>query len=111
MDMEFNKVAPEIPEVVVNTNATSEHVAEIKRWIRVIIKVQGMHVSYALKKTTKHKDHQFNAFWCVLAECNASKDWDIFVLQLQRINKLTESRYKKMVQINVLRLCGGIQRK
>ena len=31
MNMEFNKVIPEIPEVVINTSAASEHVAEVKR--------------------------------------------------------------------------------
>ena len=36
MDMEFYKVVPEIPEVVVNTSAASGHVAEVKRQIRVI---------------------------------------------------------------------------
>ena len=29
--MEFNKVIPEIPVVVINTSAASEHVAEIER--------------------------------------------------------------------------------
>ena len=36
MDMEFDKVVPEIPEVVINTSTASEHVAEVKRCIRVI---------------------------------------------------------------------------
>ena len=36
MDMEFNEVIPEIPEVIINTSAASEHVAEVKRRIRVI---------------------------------------------------------------------------
>ena len=35
MDMAFNKVAPEIPEVVINTSVASEHEAEIERRIRV----------------------------------------------------------------------------
>ena len=36
MDMEFNKVIPEIPQVSINTTAVSEHVAEIEHRIRVI---------------------------------------------------------------------------
>ena len=36
MDIEFNKVAPEIPEVVVDTSAASEQVAEVERRIRVV---------------------------------------------------------------------------
>ena len=36
MDMEFNKVIPEIPEVNINTGAASEHVAEVETRIRVI---------------------------------------------------------------------------
>ena len=31
MDMEFDKISPEIPEVVLNTSEASEHVAEGKR--------------------------------------------------------------------------------
>ena len=31
MDMEFDKVVPEIPEVVVNTSAATKHVAEVER--------------------------------------------------------------------------------
>ena len=38
MDMEFNKVIPEIPQVNINITAASEHVAEIKRLIRIIMK-------------------------------------------------------------------------
>ena len=36
MDMEFNKVIPELPEVVINTSAASEHVAEVECRNRVI---------------------------------------------------------------------------
>ena len=30
MDMEFNKVIPELPEVIINTSVASEHVAEVE---------------------------------------------------------------------------------
>ena len=36
MDMDFNKVIPEIPEFIINMSAASEHVAEVERYIRVI---------------------------------------------------------------------------
>ena len=36
MDMEFDKVAPEIPEVVINTSSASKHLAEVERRIRVV---------------------------------------------------------------------------
>ena len=36
MDMEFDKVVPELPGVVVNTSTAREHVREIERQIRVI---------------------------------------------------------------------------
>ena len=36
MDMKFNTVIPELPEVNMNTSTTSEHVAEVERCIRVI---------------------------------------------------------------------------
>ena len=36
MDIEFDKVIPEIPKVSINTSVASEHVAEIERHIRVI---------------------------------------------------------------------------
>ena len=36
VDMEFDKFVPEIPDVVVNTSAASEHVAEVERQIRVV---------------------------------------------------------------------------
>ena len=34
--MEFNKVAPELPEVIINMSAASEHVAEVERRIRAV---------------------------------------------------------------------------
>ena len=51
MDMEFNKVIPELPEVNINTSAASEHVAEVERHIR-IIKERCRHAyqQYHLKK-------------------------------------------------------------
>ena len=36
MNMEYDKVVPELPDVVINTSAASEHVAEVERQIRVI---------------------------------------------------------------------------
>ena len=36
MDMEFNKVAPELPDVIINTSTAPEHVAEVERSIRVV---------------------------------------------------------------------------
>ena len=36
MDVEFDKVIPEIPEVNINKSATSEHMLEVERCIRVI---------------------------------------------------------------------------
>ena len=36
MDMEFNKVIPQMPQTNINTTAASEHVAEIERRIRII---------------------------------------------------------------------------
>ena len=36
MNMEYDKVAPEIPEVVINTSAALDHVAEVERQIRVV---------------------------------------------------------------------------
>ena len=36
MDMKFNKVIPEMPQVNIKTTAASEHVAEIERRIRTI---------------------------------------------------------------------------
>ena len=33
--MEFDKVTPEIPEILINTNSSLELVAEVIRWIRV----------------------------------------------------------------------------
>ena len=36
MDREFNKVIWEIPKVIINTSAASEHVAKVERRIRVI---------------------------------------------------------------------------
>ena len=34
--MEFNKLVPELPEVIINTSAVSEHVAKVERRIRVL---------------------------------------------------------------------------
>ena len=42
MDMEFNKVIPEITKVNINTSATSEHVAELERCIRLIKRDVGL---------------------------------------------------------------------
>ena len=36
MDIEFNKVVLELPEVVINTSAASEHVTEVEHKSRVI---------------------------------------------------------------------------
>ena len=36
MDGEFNEVFTEIPEVIIDTNAASEHVAKVERRIRVV---------------------------------------------------------------------------
>ena len=36
MDMEFDKVIPELPGMVVNTSAAKEHVADIEQRIRVV---------------------------------------------------------------------------
>ena len=36
IDMELNKVTPEIPEVAVNTSAALEYVAKVERRIRVV---------------------------------------------------------------------------
>ena len=36
MDMKFNKVIVEIPKVIINTSAPSEHVAKVERRIKVI---------------------------------------------------------------------------
>ena len=36
MDMEINKVIPEISEVVINTSTASEHVAAVEMHIRIV---------------------------------------------------------------------------
>ena len=55
MDMEFDKVVPYIPVVVINTSAASEHVAEVKRHI-------SLYGSHAFQKNSKHHDYQLGAF-------------------------------------------------
>ena len=36
MDMKFDKVIPEFPQLAINTSTASEHIADIKHHIRVI---------------------------------------------------------------------------
>ena len=36
MDVEFDKLVAEMPNVIINTSAAREHVAEVERRIRVV---------------------------------------------------------------------------
>ena len=36
MDMEFDKVTVEMPDIMINTSAAKEHVAEVEHCIRII---------------------------------------------------------------------------
>ena len=40
MEMEFNKVIPENPEVIINMSEASEHVAEMEKHIMPFEKIQ-----------------------------------------------------------------------
>ena len=68
MDMDFNKVAPELPKVIINMSAASEHVAEVGRTIRVVKKMQGIYVSNAIQNITKHHDDKFSSLLCILVK-------------------------------------------
>ena len=67
MEMEFNKVIPENPEVIINMSEASEHVAEIKWHIRLS------------RKDVEH-----------LVEHNTSKNGNIINLQPKRNNMPSE---------------------
>ena len=34
--MEFERVTPELPDIIINTSAAKDHVAELELWIHVI---------------------------------------------------------------------------
>ena len=63
MDMEFNKVIPELPEVNINTSTASEHVSEVERHIRIIKERCRACISTISFKNL-----------CFLAEHNSSKE-------------------------------------
>ena len=73
MDMEFNKVIPELPEVNINTSAASEHVAEVERCIRIIKERCRACISTMPFKNSKYHENKFGTFLHFLAECNSSK--------------------------------------
>ena len=78
--MEFNKVAPDIPEVVIDTSAASKHVAEVERRIRVVKEICRACMSVM---SFKKIPNIMTTFLCFLAKCHASKIWNIVNLQPQ----------------------------
>ena len=100
MDMEFNKVIPEMPQFNINTTAASENVAEIKRRIRIIKERCRTTLSTLpfkkLPNVMTINLFQFSVFWL-----NAMPVMHISNIQPKRIDVLSKSGCKEMVQVVV----------
>ena len=80
MDMEFNKIIPELPDININTSKASEHVAEVEWCIRVIKERCRACMSTMPFKISKYHDNQSGTFLCFLAECNPGENRNIVSL-------------------------------